>query len=57
LLLPVEAITQSSDDTVYVNQTRQHMAGAPTDDPALIHADVGEASYYGDMYRFYIYRI
>ena len=28
-LLPVEAITRISDDTVYVNQTRQYIAGAP----------------------------
>ena len=33
--LPVEAITRISDDTVYVNQTRQHIAGVPHYDPDL----------------------
>ena len=28
-LLPVEAITRISEDTVYVNQTRQQIVGAP----------------------------
>jgi sporulation protein YlmC with PRC-barrel domain len=43
-----------SEDTVYVNQTRQHIAGAPAYDPDLIHEDVGEG-YYGDVYRHYGY--
>ena len=51
-LIPVEAITRISDDTVYVNQTRQHISGAPRYDPDLVHRDVGEGSYYGDVYRY-----
>jgi len=47
-LLPVEAITRITEDTVYVNQTRQHIVGAPAYDPDLIHEDVGEG-YYGDV--------
>jgi sporulation protein YlmC with PRC-barrel domain len=54
-LLPVEAITRISDETVYVNQTRQHIAGAPVYDPDLIHEDVGEESYYGAVYQHYGY--
>ena len=54
-LIPVEAITRISADTVYVNQTRQHIANAPAYDPDLIHEDVGEDSYYGDVYRHYGY--
>lgn len=54
-LLPVDAITRITDDTVYVNQTRHHIAGAPPYDPDLIHRDVGEKSYYGDVYRYYDY--
>jgi hypothetical protein len=54
-LLPVEAITRISDDTVYVNQTRQHIAGAPAYDPDLIHEDAGVGGYYGDVYRHYGY--
>lgn len=55
VLLPVDAITRISDDTVYVNQTRQHVAGAPDYDPDLIHEDAGEGSYYGNVYRHYGY--
>ena len=51
----VDAITRITDDTVYVNQTRQHITGAPPYDPDLIHRDVGQGSYYGDMYRYYNY--
>jgi sporulation protein YlmC with PRC-barrel domain len=54
-LIPVEAITRISDDTVYINQTRQHIAGAPPYDPDLIHKDAGEEGYYGDVYRHYGY--
>ena len=54
-LIPVEAITRISDDTVYVNQTRQHITGAPPYDPDLIHREASEGSYYGDVYRYYGY--
>ena len=54
-LLPVEAISRISADTVYVNQTRQHIAGAPAYDPDLIHEHAGEGGYYGDVYRHYGY--
>ena len=45
-LLPVEAIIRISNDTVYVNQTRQYIAGAPHYDPDLIHQEAGEKGYY-----------
>jgi sporulation protein YlmC with PRC-barrel domain len=60
-LLPVEAITRISDDTVYVNQTRQHITGAPHYDPDLIHREAGEKGYsgerghYEDVYHHYGY--
>jgi len=54
-LLPVEAISRISADTVYVNQTRQYIAGAPAYDPDLIHEHAGEGGYYGDVYRHYGY--
>jgi sporulation protein YlmC with PRC-barrel domain len=63
-LLPVEAITRISDDTVYVNQTRQYIAGAPHYDPDLIHQEAGETGekgyysergYYSDVYQYYGY--
>ena len=61
ILLPVEAITRISDDTVYVNQTRQYIAGAPTTILTLIHREAGEKGYYGergyynDVYQYYGY--
>jgi sporulation protein YlmC with PRC-barrel domain len=54
-LIPVDAITRITDDTVYINRTRQHVAGAPDYDPDLIHQDAGEGGYYGDVYRHYGY--
>src|SRR5262245_30877567 len=60
-LLPVEAITRISDDTVYVNQTRQYIAAAPHYDPDLIHREAGEKGYhsakdyYNDVYQYYGY--
>ena len=59
-LIPVEAITQISDTTVYVNQTRQHIAGAPPYDPDLIHEDMAEGAYadtgyYSGLYGYYGY--
>jgi sporulation protein YlmC with PRC-barrel domain len=54
-LIPVDAITRVREDTVYISQTRQHIAGAPSYDPDLIHREAGEGSYYGDVYRHYGY--
>jgi sporulation protein YlmC with PRC-barrel domain len=61
-LLPVEAITRISGDTVYVNQTRQYIAGAPHYDPDLIHREAGvqgyeadERGHYDDVYHYYGY--
>ena len=55
VLIPVDAITRVSEDTVYVSQTRQHIARTPAYDPDLIHREAGEGSYYGDVYRHYDY--
>jgi sporulation protein YlmC with PRC-barrel domain len=54
-LLPVEAITRMNSDTVFVSQTRQRIAAAPRYDPELMHREVGENSYYGDVYQHYGY--
>jgi sporulation protein YlmC with PRC-barrel domain len=54
-LLPVEAITRMNSDTVFVSQTRQRIAAAPRYDPDLMHREVGENSYYGDVYQHYGY--
>ncbi len=60
-LLPVETISSVSEDTVYVNQTRQRIAKAPRFDPDLMHKEAvgelpGSGGYYGDVYRYYGYR-
>jgi sporulation protein YlmC with PRC-barrel domain len=49
-LIPVEAITRITADTVYINQRREHVAGAPRYDPALI-----DERYVSDVYGHYGY--
>jgi len=49
-LLPVEAITRITDDAVYVNQSREHVAGAPGYDPTLV-----DERYMNDVYSHYGY--
>lgn len=50
VLVPVEAITRISDDIVYIDQTREHIAGAPTYAPELVN-DL----YYEGLYGYYGY--
>ena len=50
-LLPVDAIAQIGDDQVVVDQTREHVAGAPAYDPDLTY----EQDYYGGLYGYYGY--
>ncbi|CAN5455051.1 hypothetical protein BH09MYX1_BH09MYX1_26820 [soil metagenome] len=49
-LIPVEAITEITDDVVRVNQTRQRISGAPMYDPALV-----DDNYYEGLYGYYGY--
>jgi CBS domain-containing protein/sporulation protein YlmC with PRC-barrel domain len=49
-LLPVDAISRITADTVYVNQSRERIAGAPRYDPALV-----EDYYVNDVYSHYGY--
>ena len=49
-LIPVEAITQIAEETVYVDQTRDHIAGAPRYDPELATART-----WTDLYGYYGY--
>jgi CBS domain-containing protein len=49
-LLPVDAITRVTDDVVYINQSREHVAGAPHYDPTLV-----EERYMSDVYSHYGY--
>jgi len=50
-LLPVDAIVRIDNDRVFVDQTRERIAGAPPYDPSLA-ADPG---HYGDVYGYYGY--
>jgi len=49
-LLPVDAITGITVDTVYVNQSRERVAGAPRYDPTLV-----DERYVSDLYGHYGY--
>lgn len=49
-LVPVDAITRVRDDTVFVDQTREHVAGGPHYDP-----DLADQDYYGNIYGYYGY--
>jgi sporulation protein YlmC with PRC-barrel domain len=48
LLIPMELVTEVSDESVRINQSRKRIARAPRYDPAL----AGE-SHYGEVYSYY----
>ncbi len=48
--IPVDAITRITDEDVYINQSRAHVAGAPCYDPGLAEQD-----YYRNLYGYYGY--
>src|SRR5579872_3814499 len=52
VLIPVDAITRITDQDVYINHTREHVAGAPRYDPALVK---DESSNYVGLYGYYGY--
>ena len=52
-MIPVEAITRITADDVHINRTREHVAGAPPYDPALVTVD---ASYFFGLYPYYGYQ-
>ena len=49
-LIPVDVITRITEDTVFIDQTREHVAGAPRYDPALT-----EGPDWRDYYGYYGY--
>jgi sporulation protein YlmC with PRC-barrel domain len=49
-MIPVDAITRIDDDHVYIDQTREKVAGAPRYDPDLMND-----AYWGDVYGYYGY--
>ncbi|GAB3551662.1 PRC-barrel domain-containing protein [Arthrobacter tumbae] len=48
--IPIDAIT-NIDENVHINQSRGHVAGAPTYNPEL----VDQTDYYEDVYGYYGY--
>lgn len=46
--IPVDAVTDIAED-IHIDQTREHVAGAPVYDPDLVEA----RSYYEDLYGYY----
>lgn len=50
--IPVEAITRIAADEVHIDRTREHVAGAPPYDPAVVTEDAG---YFFDLYPYYGY--
>ena len=47
--IPVDAITDISDDEVQINQTTENVAGAPAYDPALAN----QTHFYENTYNYY----
>ena len=50
--IPVEAITRITADEVHIDRTREHVAGAPPYDPAVVTEDAG---YFFGLYPYYGY--
>jgi sporulation protein YlmC with PRC-barrel domain len=49
--IPVDAISKITEDEVFINRTRDHVAGAPGYDPDLINDRV----YHDSIYSYYGY--
>ncbi len=49
--IPVDAITRITDNDVFINHSREHVAGAPSYDPDL----KDDLPYYGGLYGYYGY--
>ncbi len=47
--IPIDAITKITDHEVHINQTAEHIAGAPTYDPKL----ASQTQFYEDTYGHY----
>ena len=50
VLIPVDAVTAVTDDAIRIDQTREHVAGAPVYDPTLVGRPHWE-----DLYGYYGY--
>ena len=54
-LVPVDAITEVSEDEVRIDQTREHVHGSPSYDPELVREYAWDDPYYGSLYGYYGY--
>jgi len=50
-LIPVDAVTSVLPNEVRIDQTRQHLIGAPAYDPTLVY----KQDYYSNLYGYYGY--
>ncbi len=50
VLIPIDAIARIDDKHVHIDKTREHIAGSPTYDPALV-----DDGYYDSVYGYYGY--
>lgn len=50
-LIPVDAVTRITEETVTIDQEREHVAGAPAYDPDV----VPDVNYYTGLYGYYGY--
>lgn len=50
-MIPVDAVTRITDDVVYIDQTRERIAGAPKYSPELI----AEQKHWDEVYGYYGY--
>lgn len=51
VLIPVDAITRITEDTVYINQSMQYLSKSPQYSPDLVTNE----AYYRDIYNYYGY--
>lgn len=53
VMIPVDAITSVDDESVHIDQTREHVTGGPAYDPDLVHDD--DVTWAADVYGWYGY--
>ncbi len=54
-MLPIDVVTRIADGTVHIDQTREHVAGAPRYDPDLVEDMTWADPYWTSAYGYYGY--
>jgi sporulation protein YlmC with PRC-barrel domain len=54
-MIPIDAVTRIADDTVHIDQVREHIAGAPRYDPDLVNDTTWTDPYWATTYGYYGY--